>query len=91
MSFKETAKKQIDEMDAIIKKLEAKKDKASAKAKSEYQKQLISLKETKKKAQIKFDQMGDATEHKWEDAKHVFTDASKSFKEGFSKISKLFD
>lgn len=91
MSFREKAKKQIDEMADKIHELEAKKEKASAKVKAEYEKQLISLKETKKKAQIKFDQMSDATEHKWEEAMSVFSDASKSFKEGFSKISRLFD
>jgi len=89
MNYKEKAKQQIDEMAAQIEKLEAKKDMAQADVKMKYEQQLGHLKNKKAQAQAKFEELKDASNERWEEARDVFASASESFKQGFSELTKL--
>lgn len=89
MNYKEKAKQQIDEMAAQIEKLEAKKDMAQADVKMKYEQQLGHLKNKKAQAQAKFEELKDASNERWEEARDVFASATESFKQGFSELTKL--
>ena len=88
--FKEKAKKKIDEIFAKIDDLEAKKDLAVGQTKIEYEKKIAELKLKKDELSAKYDKLVNATEENWEEVKTAFSDASKSFKNGFSSIFSIF-
>jgi uncharacterized protein YukE len=89
-TFKNNAKKNIDEIFAKIDELEAKKDEATGEAKAEYQEKLLELKAKKEELQAKYNKLVNASEENWEEVKNTFSSAAESFNEGFSKIGKLF-
>lgn len=91
MITKEKIKKQIDEMDDQIRIWEAKLASAKSQAKAEYYEKIADLKAKRNQVKAKYDELLDAAEEKWEDAKDVFSSASESFKEGFAKLKTLFD
>lgn len=89
-TFKENAKKRIDEIFAGIETLEAKKDKAQAHVQSEYAEQIAALKARKKDLESKYQSALEASEDKWEASKSAFNESMDAFKDGFSKLSAVF-
>jgi len=87
--FKKEAKKSLNEIFARIDELEAKRDKAKADSRAEYEEKVARLKSQKNDLQEKYDNLIKASDEKWEEAKQAFSSASDSFKEGFSKIASL--
>jgi len=88
--FKNKAKASIDDIFAKIDEMEAKKNSISEDLKHEYEETLFSLRLKKAELQLKYDEMLNAKEEKWEEVKTVFSSASESFKEGFSRLATLF-
>lgn len=88
--FKAKAAKSIDEVAAKIDELKAKKESVEHHVKSDYEQAIKTLGNKKVEIQAKYDDLKDASEDKWEEAKEAFSSASDSFKEGLSKISSLF-
>ena len=91
MSTKEKVKKEIDEMDDQIGVWEARIENIKVKAKAEYKEKLADMKAIRNEMKAKYDELADAVEDKWEEAKDVFSAASESFKRGFNKLKSLFD
>ena len=89
-TFKENAKKSIDDLFAKIDELEAKKDKAKAETQAEYEAKINELKAKKEELLKKYEELNNATDEKWDEIKITFSSAMDSFKEGFSKISSIF-
>jgi len=91
MNTKEKVKNQIDEMDDQIGVWEARMESIKAEVRAQYREKLAALKVKRNEMKIKYDELADSTEDKWEEAKVVFSSASESFKEGFSKLKSLLD
>ncbi|SDB92828.1 sll1863 family stress response protein [Williamwhitmania taraxaci] len=89
-TFKENAKKSIDDIFAKIEELEAKNENFKERSKIEYDENLAELKAKRDELQAKYRELENATEEKWDEVKIAFSSASESFKEGFSKITALF-
>ena len=89
-TFKENAKKSIDDIFAKIEELEGKKDNVKEKVKAEYKEKIADLKSKKNDLQAKYKELNNAAEEKWEETKNAFSSALESLKEGFSKIISLF-
>ncbi|MFO7526916.1 MAG: hypothetical protein R6W68_15790 [Ignavibacteriaceae bacterium] len=90
MNTKEKVKTRIDEIDDQIRVWEAKIENVKAEAKVEYKEKMAALKAKRNDIKAKYDEFADASDHKWEETKDVFSEASESFKEGFSKLKTLF-
>jgi membrane-associated HD superfamily phosphohydrolase len=88
--FKANAKKSIDDFFAKIEELEAKKDKVNVETKAKYERHLSALKASQEDLIVKFKNLSEASDEKWEETKEAFSSASESFKEGFGKIKALF-
>ena len=88
--FKQKAKQSIDDIFARIEQLEAKMDKAKADAKGKYKDEIEELKLKKADLQSKYEKLENAVEDKWEEVKNAFIESAPSFKEGFSKLGKIF-
>ena len=86
-TFKENAKKSIDDIFAKINELEAKKDNVKEKVKGDYNEIIADLKSKQDVLQTNYKELKNATEDKWEEAKDAFSSALESFKEGFVKIT----
>jgi len=91
MSIKEKVKQQIDEIDDQIDLWESRIESVKADAKVEYKKKLSDLKTKRNEIRRKYDELTDAAEERWDESKEVFTSASDSFREGFSKLKSLFE
>lgn len=91
MTTKEKVKNQIDEMDDQIGILEAKAESSKAEYKVEIKEKIAGLKAKRNEVKARFDELANATDDKWEESKRIFSSASESFKEGFSKLKSLFD
>ncbi len=88
--FKALANKTIDEVSAKINELKAKKESVQESAKSKYDEAIKMLEVKKAELEAKYEQLKNASEHKWVEVKEAFSSAADSFKEGASKIASLF-
>ena len=88
--FKQKAKQSIDDIFARIEKLEAKMDKAKADARVKYKDEIDELNRRKMEMQSMLDKVENAVEYKWEEVKAAFNESAPSFKEGFSRLGKIF-
>jgi hypothetical protein len=88
--FKAKASQRIDEVSAKIKELKAKKVSLQGDAKSKYEESLKELESKKAGLEAKYTELENASEEKRDEAKHAFSSASESFKEGWNKIISLF-
>lgn len=89
--LKSKAGEMIDEADAKIDTLKTKKDEAKKRVESQYNEAIEKLKAKRSEIEAQIDRMDDAADDEWEDIKKTFSDASDSFREGFQKLSHLFD
>jgi len=89
--FKEKAKKSIDDLFVRIEKLEAKMNQVKADAKVEYKEEIDALRQKKEEMQGLLDKVENAVEDKWEEVKAAFNESAPSFKEGFSRLGKIFN
>jgi len=89
--FKEQALKSIDAIFSKIDELEVKKENATTEIKGEIDEKIKALKAKKADLQQKYNNLMEAKDEKWEEVKEAFSSAADSFKEGFSKITSLFD
>jgi len=89
-TFKEKAKKSIDDLFARIDDLDLKKEKFQGEAKFKYDEKITQLKTKRAELQQKFQNMKDASPEKWEEAKEAFNKSLDSFKAGLSKLGELF-
>ena len=88
-TFKQNAKKSIDEIFDAIDRVQERANTVEGEAKVRFEQNLIELKAKKKDLQAKYDKLGNTSEEKWEEVKNAFSSASDSFKEGFKKITSL--
>jgi chromosome segregation ATPase len=88
--FKQKAKQTIDDIFAKIDELQIKMDKAKAETKVKYKNEIEELKKKKAELQTRYDKLEDVVEDKWEDVKKAFSESAGSFKEGFSRLGKIF-
>jgi len=88
--FKEKAKKRIDEIFAKIDELEASKDKVKDDFREKYNESIADLKKKKDVLIARYNELDEAKDSKWAEVKDAFSDASDSFKEGFSKLTSIF-
>ena len=89
-TFKEKAKKGIDDLFSKIDEFELKKEKVQGDAKVKYEEGIAQLKIKRVELQQKFQNMKDASPEKWEEAKEAFNKSLGSFKAGLSKLGELF-
>lgn len=89
-TYREKAKKSIDDIFAKIDELEAKKDRAKEGAKEKYNQRIEDLKAQKNDLQAKYDELVNATDEKWETAKNRFSESAEYFKKGFTELGQLF-
>jgi hypothetical protein len=89
-TFKEKAKKSIDDLFSRMDELELKKEKVQGEAKLRYDEKITQLKTKRAELQQKFQNMKDASPEKWEEAKEAFNKSLDSLKDGFSKLAELF-
>lgn len=85
---KATAK--LDQWDAEIDKMKAKVAEAEADTKIEYQKQLDELRAQRDDAEAKLDEIADASDDAWEDAKAGFDKAWDDISAAFEKAMSRF-
>jgi len=88
-TFKQNAKKSIDEIFDAIDRVQERANTVEGEAKVRFEQNLIELKAKKKDLQAKYDKLGNTSEERWEEVKNAFSSASDSFKEGFKKITSL--
>jgi len=88
-TFKQNAKKSIDEIFDAIERIQEKASIVEGEAKVRFEQTLVELQAKKKELQTKYDKLDNASEEKWEEVKNAFSSASESFKEGFKKITSL--
>ncbi len=67
--YVEKLKIKLDEWNAKIDQLQAKADQVKPDLKTEYQKQILNLKEKRARAEEKLDELGKASKSAWEDLK----------------------
>ena len=89
-TFKQNAKKSLDEIYADIRNLQEKAKKAEGVAKAKYEEKVADLKSKMKDLQPKYDALATATEEKWEEVKKAFSSALVSIKEGINKLTSVF-
>lgn len=89
-TFKEKAKKSIDNLFAKIDQLEQKREKFQGDAKVKYEEKIAQLKIKRAELQQKYQNMKNASPEKWEEAKEAFNKSLDSFKAGLSKLGELF-
>jgi DNA repair exonuclease SbcCD ATPase subunit len=89
-TFKENAKKSIDEIFNKIEELESKKDTLSESLKAEYDKKIAELKLKRIELKSNLDDMEKVAESKLDELKGTVEAASASFKDGFNKLADLF-
>jgi len=89
-TFKENAKKSIDEIFAKIDELEAKKTQAKAEVKEKYEKKIAELKLIKNDLQAKYDDLLNTSEDEWEEVKHSFSTSFDYLKKGIRELVSLF-
>jgi hypothetical protein len=87
--LKEEAKYSLEKFEARIKELKAKQGKGSEKAAAEMKEKLAQLQSNKTDLYHKYEQLKDATEENWEDAKSVYIAAEDSFKKTVSSITSM--
>ncbi len=89
-TFKDKAKKGIDDLFSEIEKLEQKREKLQGEARVKYNEKIAQLKEKRIELQHKYQSMKDATPEKWEEARGSFSKSFDSLKEGFSRLAEIF-
>lgn len=89
-TFKEKAKKSIDNLFAKIDQLEQKREKFQGDTKVKYEEKIAQLKIKRAELQQKYQNMKNASPEKWEEAKEAFNKSLDSFKAGLSKLGELF-
>lgn len=88
-NFKKEAKKKIDHVFTMIDNIDAKKNNVKGNVKIEYEDRLSNLKLNKIHLQVKYDELIDASDDKWEEMKNAFNSSTDSFKDWISKITSL--
>ncbi|MGM0945525.1 MAG: hypothetical protein ACQEW9_10100 [Bacteroidota bacterium] len=83
-------KSALSEAKTKLADLEAKREDLSDNLKAEFDEKLAQMKAKKDDLEKKLDQLEDTSEDKWDEVKDHLSDAASSFKEGFSKLGKLF-
>lgn len=86
--FLDKAKTSIDDLDSKIAELKIKMNKASDKTKDTYLEQLEALVRKKNKLELKYLELSNMTENKWEDSKETFKTSMESLKD---TMRHLFD
>lgn len=89
-TFKQNAKKNIDEIYAEIRNIQEKIKKAEGATKAKYEEKVADLKSKMKDLQPKYDALANATDEKWEEVKKAFSPALESIKEGLNKLTSVF-
>ena len=88
-TFKQNAKKSIDEIFDAIDRVQERANTVEGEAKVRFEQNLIELKAKKKDLQAKYDKLGNTSEERWEEVKNAFSSASESFKDGIKKIKSI--
>ena len=89
-NFKNKAKQAIDDMFAKIDELEAKRGKIHGEAKAEYDNMIKQMKKRKDQLVAKYNKLKSIKkDEEWDEVKKSFSSASRSFREGISKIGDL--
>jgi len=88
--FREKAKQSIDEIFDKIEELKARKAEAKAEFQDTYKEQIEVLEVKKAELEVKYNNLLDVAEDKWEEVKQAFSESTVSFKEGFSKLFSVF-
>ncbi|WP_439185437.1 hypothetical protein [Carboxylicivirga taeanensis] len=89
-TFKENAKKSIDDIFDKIDELEAKKANTTAETKAAYNKKIAELKSKKDDLKIKYDELLNTTGANWDEAKKSFSESADLFKKGIQELTSLF-
>jgi chromosome segregation ATPase len=84
--MKTAAKKSIDELFHKIDELESQTEKASGALKAKYEETVSTLKSRKTELKSKYEALNNASEEKWEDARHAFEKSATHFKEGLKEL-----
>jgi len=88
--IKNKAKNAIDEAYAKISELESKRDHMSSELRGEFDEKIKALKAKGEELKQKISSYEEEGEDKWDEVKDILSDSMESFKEGFSKLGKLF-
>ena len=65
-------------------------DKVKADAKLKYKDEIEELRKKKADLESSIDKLENVVEDKWEDVKNAFNESAGSFKEGFTRLGKIF-
>jgi chromosome segregation ATPase len=87
--MKVNAKKSIDNLFEKIDELESKKDRATGEIKARYEESISTLQSRKSELKAKYEALNNASEEKWEDAKHEFEKSATHFKEGLKELKSV--
>jgi hypothetical protein len=88
--FKEKAKQSIDDIFARIDELKQKRGTIEADLKGTIDEQIKKMEAKKIELELKYKDLIDANEEKWDEVKDAFSQSADSFKEGFSKLKSIF-
>lgn len=88
---KQQASEIIDSIADNLNVLKAKSAKASGQLKEKYADQIADLEVKKAELMKKYDDFQSSSSDQFDHMKRVFMDASSSFKEGFDKLSDIFE
>ncbi len=88
--FKQKAKQAIDDVFSEIEKLELKMSKARADAKVKYADDIENLKKKKAEMESLYNKLENNVEEKWEEIRTAFIESAPSFREGFSRLGRIF-
>jgi len=88
-TFKQNAKKGIDEVFEAIDRVQERANVVEDEAKIKLNERLVELKAKKEELQAKYHELDTTSEERWEEVKTAFSSAFDSFKEGFKKITSV--
>lgn len=88
--LKKQANKIIDDAASKIEELKSKKESLEGQAKSTYDETIKNLEAKKAEMEAKYAELEQASDEKLKEIGKVFSSASSSFEEGFTKIKSLF-
>ncbi len=88
--FKSKANEAIDAIFDKAEQLDRRRASLNDNLKHQYDQQMTSLKQRKKDVQDKFNELQNAGNEKWEEARQAFSSSFEHYKAGFDELTRLF-